>query len=78
MHSMKQAAFTINSNSKTKHMRKRNYNKPQSIYSVSNRTIRLESNYKGWNQPAKKLPAPAKFKSRWESRANPKKEEEEE
>lgn len=56
-------------------MRKRNYNKTQSIYSVSNRTKRLESNYKGWNQPPKKLPAPAKFKSRWVSRANPKTEE---
>jgi len=49
---------------------KQKYQKQDSIWRVTNRTKRLESNYKGWDQPPKKTIQPPTKRKRWVSRLN--------
>ena len=51
-------------------MKKQNYKKPDSIWRVTNRTKRLETSYKGWDQPPKKTIQPPTKRRRWLSRLN--------
>jgi hypothetical protein len=51
-------------------MKKQNYKKPDSIWRVTNRTKRLETSYKGWDQPPKKTIQPPTKRKRWVSRLN--------
>jgi hypothetical protein len=57
-------------------MKKRNYKSPTPIWCVTNRTKRIEKNYKGWDYPPKNPIQPKTKKQRWMSRLDNKTEEE--